>query len=107
MVISVFRYYADVQYRMTIRFKEYFIFYAAIAAGNLLGIALYPVSKSWSLTVFLGEFLAVLFTFCSGTIFRKPFFEKSQDFKQNMQPAGLCGLYHLFPKDTAGADCTF
>ena len=95
MVISVFRYYADVQYRMTIRFKEYFIFYAAIAAGNLLGIALYPVSKSWSLTVFLGEFLAVLFTFCSGTIFRKPYFEKSQDFKQNMHAVWVLSSANL------------
>lgn len=95
MVISVFRYYSDVQYRMTIRFKEYFIFYTAIAAGNLLGIALYPISKSWSLTVFLGEFLAVLYTFFSGTIFRKPYFEKSQDFKESMHAVWVLSSANL------------
>ena len=95
MVITVLRYYSDVQYRMTIQFGKYFIFYASIAVGNLIGIALYPVSKSWVLTILLGELLAVFFTFCSGSIFRKPFLTRSESFAQNTKAVWLLSISNL------------
>ena len=38
MIVTVCRYYADVQYRMTIRFKEYFLFFLSTSMGYVLGL---------------------------------------------------------------------
>lgn len=85
MSVTVLRYYSDVEYRMTIRFGRYFIFYASIAAGNLLGLLLFPLTKSWYVAILLGEVLAVLFTFLVGHIFRRPYLKTSDSYKENMR----------------------
>lgn len=95
MIVTVMRYYADVQYRMTIRFREYFFFYLSISAGNLLGVALYPVLHSWTLIIFAGELLSVIFTAATGTIFRKPFFTRSDDFHENMKAVWTLSFANL------------
>ncbi|MBO4456797.1 MAG: hypothetical protein J5802_03690 [Butyrivibrio sp.] len=86
-IATVFRYYADVQYRMTIRFKDYFIFFSFTSLGYVLGLLLYPVTKSWILVFLLGELFGIGFTVASGNIFRAPFFEKSKFFKENIKSA--------------------
>ncbi len=84
MAITVARYYADVEYRMNIRFKDYFIFFACVSAGYVVGLLLYPVSGSWALTILLGELFGIIYTYLRGSIFRKPYTEVSDSFKENM-----------------------
>ena len=85
MIVTVFRYYADVQYRITIRFKEYFFFFTSVAVGYMLGLLLYPVTKNWVIVLLMGEVLGILFTIATGHIFRPPFFERSKFFGENMK----------------------
>ena len=87
MIVTVFRYYADVQYRMTIRFKEYFLFFVATSVGYVIGLLLYPVTRSWVFVILLGEVFGIVFTVITGTIFRAPFFNLSGCFKENMASA--------------------
>ncbi len=84
MAITVVRYYADVEYRMNIKFKDYFIFFAFVSAGYVMGLLLYPVSKSWTLTILAGELFGVIYTVVRGRIFRAPFTELSDSFRENM-----------------------
>ncbi len=84
MVITVARYYADVEYRMNIRFKDYFIFFACVSVGYVIGLTVYPITGSWAITILLGEISGILYTVVRGRIFRKPFTEVSDSFKENM-----------------------
>jgi len=95
MIITVFRYYADVQYRMNIRFKEYFFFFSSVAAGYIIGLLMYPVTKSWVVVIFAGEILGIVFTVISGTVFRSPFFKLSGAFKENMKSAWYISIGNI------------
>ncbi|MBQ9305302.1 lipopolysaccharide biosynthesis protein [Butyrivibrio sp.] len=85
MIITVYRYYADVEWRMTIRFKDYFIFFGMVSIGYVIGLLIYPVTKSWAATLFIGEALGILYTFFRGSIFRSPYTQLSDSFKDNMK----------------------
>ena len=85
MIATVFRYYADVEYRMNIRFKDYFLFFLAVAVGYIVGLLLYPITKSWAMTILAGEVLGLIYTFVRGSIFRSPFTALSDSFKENMK----------------------
>ena len=81
------RYYADVEYRLTLNYRGFFFYYLSVSAGYLLGMLLYPVSGSWVSIFLLGELAGLLFVAVTGRIFRKPFFRKSSFFKED---AGTC-----------------
>lgn len=85
MIITVVRYYADVEWRMTIRFKDYFIFFGMVSLGYVIGLWLYPVTKSWAATLFIGEAFGITYTFLRGHIFRSPYTGLSDSFKENMK----------------------
>lgn len=85
MVVTVVRYYADVEWRMTIRFKDYFLFFGSVSAGYVIGLLLYPITGSWAFTLFAGEFLGIIYTFIRGSIFRSPYTQLSESFKENLK----------------------
>ena len=95
MVISIFRYYADVEFRMTIRFKEYFIFFVILSAGYILGLFLYPATQNWALVLLIGEIAAIIYTAVRGTIFRPSFFKTSDNFKENLKSAWAISASNL------------
>ncbi|RKM63390.1 hypothetical protein D6856_04505 [Butyrivibrio sp. XB500-5] len=95
MVVTVFRYYADVQYRMDIRFRDYFLFFVAVTAGYLIGLFIYKHFGSWAWVLIIGEVLGLLFTFFSGKIFRSPYFKVSDSFKVNMKSLWLISASNL------------
>lgn len=86
MMLTVLRYYADVEFRLNIDYKRYCVFYLLIAAGYLLGMAVYPLWKSWILVMILGEASAVLYVKCRGTVLSGAW-KKSDYYAQNMQSA--------------------
>ena len=89
MIASVYRYYADVQFRMTINFKGFFIYYALIAAGYVAGVLVYRfvdgAVPGWAVAILLGECFALIYVFFKGTILRKPFLERSKDAGTNIR----------------------
>ena len=62
MIATVFRYYGDVNYRLKLNYKGFFVYYAIITAGYCLGLLVYKfVSPLWMLTFIAGEVAAILF----------------------------------------------
>ena len=95
MIITVYRYYADVEYRMTIRFVDYFLFFTAVASGYIIGLLIYPMSKSWAVTIFMGELFGIIYTLVRGSIFRAPFFRLSSSFRENIKSSWIISLSNL------------
>ncbi|MEF9988129.1 MAG: hypothetical protein RR797_03530 [Christensenella sp.] len=73
VIMTLLRYYSDVEYRLSLRYKWYFFFYMLISAGYLIGVAVYRFTQNWYLVFIVGEALAVLFVIIKGEIYKKPF----------------------------------
>lgn len=69
LVLTTLRYYGDVEYRMSLRYKRYFWFYAAISAGYLLGASCFLTPHGWQLCFLLGEAGCMLLLFIQGRVF--------------------------------------
>lgn len=81
MILTSFRYYADVEYRKNLKFFSFFLFYLIIGIGYCLGCLIYLVVPIWELSMILGEILALLFVGIRGSIF-KNFFKTSSHQKK-------------------------
>ena len=74
-VLSVLRYYGDVEFRLKVNFFRFFVYYVLIAIGYVGGSFLvrfnvFGGSYSWVIAIILGEALAVGFVCVTGDIFR-------------------------------------
>ena len=85
MAITVARYYSDVEYRMNIKFLDYFLFFTSVSLGYILGLRLYRYTGNWVITILTGEAFGIIYTVVRGRIFRAPFTEISSSFKENMK----------------------
>lgn len=85
MAITVARYYSDVEYRMNIKFLDYFLFFTSVSLGYILGLRLYRYTGNWVITILTGEVFGIIYTVVRGRIFRAPFTEISSSFKENMK----------------------
>ena len=95
MIVTVLRYYADVEYRMNIRFGDYFFFFLATSVGYLLGLFLYPSLGGWVYVLLLGETFGIIYTVIRGKIFRPPFFQLSDSYRENFTSAFIISASNL------------
>ncbi len=79
LVLTTLRYYGDVEYRMTLNYRGYLVYYGAISAGYVLGVILYPFTGSWMLCFLLGELAAWILLSMKRHIYWP--LEKSENFK--------------------------
>lgn len=70
-IIYMLRMYAQVDFRLNLKFKEYFIYYCIISVGYLLGFGLFMLTDVWLFIFIAGEGLALAYSFIFGTIFKK------------------------------------
>ena len=70
VVLTTLRYYGDVEYRMTLNYKGYFIYYLVLSFGYTVGALLYPLTNSWILCFLLGEAAVWLLLVLKGHIYR-------------------------------------
>ncbi len=89
MIVSILRYYGDVNFRLDVNFKGFFIYYVWIALGYLAGVGLYEITGSWLVIIVLGETTALLYVGWRGFIFKKPLFRKSRHFVENVKAMSL------------------
>lgn len=78
MFFMLFRFYGDVEFRLRIDFKRYFIYYFLISTGYCLGLYIYQMTGQWVLALLLGEILAVGYVIWKGHIFTPSVCERTQ-----------------------------
>lgn len=69
-ILSLWRNYADVEYRLHINYKGYFCYYLTIGIGYIIGVFLMRSTGIWTLGLLPGEVLGLLFVMIKGNIFR-------------------------------------
>lgn len=96
-ILTVFRYYGDVNYRIKLNYKGFFVYYAIITAGYCLGLLLFKyVSEQWMLTFIAGEAAAVIFVMLHGNIFKgEKKLTPSPEFGKTMKSAGILSATNL------------
>lgn len=67
MIATMWRFYADVEYRLSLNYKGYFFYYLLISTGYCIGIWLSKVTGCWPLALLPGEVLGLLLVKIKGT----------------------------------------
>lgn len=82
-VLTLWRYYADVEYRMKLNYKGYFQYYLVISIGYLLGILLFFATGCWALALIPGELMGVLLVWQRGSLLKEKPFLPGENFREN------------------------
>lgn len=86
VIATMWRYYADVEYRLSLDYKGYFCYYLLISAGYGVGIFLSGWAGCWPLALLPGEVLGLLRVKIKGTNLN---WEKSADRAENQAVIGV------------------
>ena len=118
MVVTVVRYYADVEYRMTIRFVDYCVFFGVVSLGYVVGLGVIDIlgrkaagdtgtvvgttyssdirgTYCWWIVLLIGELCGILYTVIRGSIFRPPFAALSESFRENLKSCWIISASNL------------
>lgn len=84
-IISILRYYGDVEYRLNVNYKRFSLYYVLIAIGYAIGSffvwkSVFGNDYSWLVAIGLGELFAFLYVFFGGNIFRGKGLAKPTEF---------------------------
>ena len=104
MLVTAVRFYADVEYRLSLKYKRFSLYYVIIAAGYLIGLGLYPLTHSWVLILLIGEVAGLLFVGFTGRILKKPYFDRSSAFGKHLGILFVISLSFFLSDFVAGAD---
>jgi len=70
-VVYSLRLYAQVEFRLNLNFKGYFIYYLIISIGYLIGMILYFITDVWVLIFLVGELSALGYSIIKGNLFKR------------------------------------
>lgn len=84
-VAMVFRYYADVAYKITLNYRRYFIYYAVIGLGYAIGAILVSKTGIWPLGLLVGEALGVFYAYLGSDVLRRRAFVLSPAWKATLR----------------------
>ena len=102
-MLTVFRYYGDVEYRLNLNYRRYFIYYLLIGIGYLVGFGIYYVTGQWLWIYIIGEAAALIFVGVHGSIF-KSFWKKSEYFSTAITRGTFLTLSYLITNTTMNMD---
>ncbi len=103
LVITSYRYYGDVEYRLNLTYRRFFVYYLLISIGYLAGFGIYKLGGSWFFIFLTGEIAALIYVAVTGSIFR-PFWAKSEHFSVVLQRGFLLTLSYLITNLTLNMD---
>lgn len=104
MVLTAFRYYSDVSFKMSANFFGYMMFYIAIAVGYVVGIAVYLLTDRWMTALIVGECFGILFVAWRGTIYKKAFARTDKNTGAVCKSMGFLLLSNFIENLTLNAD---
>ena len=88
-IVTMWRFYADVEYRLHINYKGYFLYYLIIGLGYLAGVFLFKFTGCWPLALLPGEIAGLLLVLWKGSVFKKDVAAGSSAFPPILQLAAL------------------
>lgn len=103
LLVTVFRYYGDVEYRLNLNYKRYFIYYCLVSAGYVAGYAAFRLTGWWVLIFLGGEVAAIVYVAVTGQIFRQ-FLTRSESFPVACQRGFFLMLSYLVTNTTLNMD---
>lgn len=103
-IFTILRYYSDVEFRLSLEYKKFCLFYVLIAVGYVVGYVLFPLHKNWIIIILIGEVAAVLYVLWKGHIFRGDTFKISSCAKQNWTLMGTLALTYIMSDFVSYAD---
>lgn len=103
-VVTMLRYYSEVEFRLSANFLRYMIYYFLISAGYIIGLLVFRFTGSWMVTLIIGEALAVLYVVLFGSIYRSPLLRPTKDFLPILASIGFIFLSSLIDNVTLHAD---
>ena len=102
-MVTVFRYYGDVEYRLTLNYQRYFIYYFLIGVGYLAGFVVYRITNQWLWIYLIGEAAALCYVAVTGSVFHK-FFQRSGHFSVALERGFFLTLSYLITNTTMNMD---
>ena len=69
-IVTMWRYYADVEYRLSLDYRQFFIYYLVISVGYGIGALLFLATGLWPLTLLVGEVFGLLLVWFKGHVLR-------------------------------------
>ncbi|MDO5701976.1 MAG: hypothetical protein Q4G47_01295 [Lachnospiraceae bacterium] len=103
ILLTNFRYYGDVEYRLRLDYRRYFCYYALCAAGYAAGYLVFRAGGSWYLIFIAGEAAALIYVWMRGSIFR-PFTGRSKYFHIVVKRGSLLVLSYFITNLTLNID---
>ena len=77
---TMWRFYADVEFRLSLNYKGYFLYYLIISIGYGIGGLVFYKTGEWVLSLLFGELLGVAFVLCTGKVLRPDGLPERQEF---------------------------
>ena len=102
-MLTVFRYYGDVEYRLNLNYRRYFIYYLLIGIGYLAGFGIYYVTGQWVWIYLTGEGAALVFVGITGKVFYN-FWNRSRFFSTALSRGFFLMLSYLVTNTTLNID---
>lgn len=104
MIATVFRYYGDVNYKLTLNYKGFMKYYTVISLGYAAGTLVYPFTHSWGIAIASGEVLATVYIIMAGQLYKRPLFEPSDKFGAVMASVWELSFAYLISSTILNAD---
>ncbi len=70
VIITIYRNYSSVEFRLELNYKKQFTFYLILSVGYIVGLLVFLFIKKWEVIYILGETVAVLFVVFTGKIYK-------------------------------------
>ena len=83
LLVSLLRYYCDVEYRLRLDYRKYFLYYFFISLGYAVGLYVFQKSEQWYDVLIVGEVSALLFAAFTSPVFKGYSVSKSEYFRIN------------------------
>ncbi len=103
ILLTNFRYYGDVEYRLSLNYRGFFIYYAICGAGYAAGYLLYRLTGAWYVIFLTGEACALLYLAATGSVFRN-FFARSPFFRTVLRKGSALVLSYFVTNLTLNID---
>lgn len=104
MFVSLLRYYCDVEYRLHLDYRKYFLFYASVACGYIVGLFIFRSAEQWYNILIIGEVGAILFAATTSPLFKDYSISKSEVCQVNRAGWIQLSLSNLISAGVLNAD---